>query len=201
MSTPSTTPDVKRSGEITASVVRTLEEYMEAMALRALIFMADQHCPYSEEFDGNDLTANHVLLKVDGEPAATCRIRWFADFAKIERSCIHPDHRSVKLLRALLNEAFEYCRRKGYRKVISYTQAHRARQWRAFGFRLRDHRPPFCFSDYEYVEFEADLQPHPDALTSEAPAWLLNRPEGAWDQPGVLERSADRGGRRNRPGA
>jgi predicted GNAT family N-acyltransferase len=185
--------DRGRNDPLTVSVVRSLDEYMEAVALRARVFMAEQDCPYNEEFDGNDLAANHLIARIDGEPVATCRIRWFADFAKIERVCIHPSHRSLRLLRAFVSEIFEYCSRKGYRKAISYTQAHRTRQWEKFGFRLREHRPTIRFSDYEYVEFEVDLDPHPHALHAEAPAELLNRPEGAWDAPGILEQSAARG--------
>jgi predicted GNAT family N-acyltransferase len=178
---------------LTVSVVRTLEDYLQAVALRAQVFMAEQSCPFDEEFDGNDLSANHLVARMDGEPVATCRIRWFADFAKIERVCIHPRHRSLRLLRTFVGEILQYCARKGFRKAISYSQAHRAREWQRFGFRLRRHRPPFCFSDFEYVEFEVDIDPHPDALHAEAPAVLLNRPEGLWDEPGVLERSAERG--------
>jgi predicted GNAT family N-acyltransferase len=185
--------DDRRNDPLTVSVVRSLEDYLEAVALRARVFMAEQDCPYHEEFDGNDLTANHIVARINGEPIATCRIRWFADFAKIERVCIHPDHRSLKLLRTFVREILDYCARKGYRKAISYSHADRAGEWQRFGFRLRAHRPPLCFSDFKYLEFEVDIEPHPEALHAEAPAALLNRPEGAWDRPGVLELSAARG--------
>src|SRR5205814_261215 len=73
------------------------DELMQCYMLRAAVFMGEQHCPYWEEFDGNDYTASHLMLYVDGEPAASMRIRWFASFAKLERAIILKRYRSYGL--------------------------------------------------------------------------------------------------------
>ncbi|HCX10824.1 MAG TPA: GNAT family N-acetyltransferase, partial [Hyphomonas sp.] len=54
-------------------------------AIRSAVFLSEQDCPYEEEFDGNDFCATHLLLKAKGRPVGTLRIRWFAEFAKLER--------------------------------------------------------------------------------------------------------------------
>ncbi len=74
---------------------------MQCYMLRAAVFMGEQACPYWEEYDGNDYTASHLILYVDGEPAASMRVRWFAGFAKLERAIILKRYRSYGLFIAV----------------------------------------------------------------------------------------------------
>ena len=155
--------------------------------------MAEQACPYEEEFDGNDLCATHFLLFDRGRPVGTLRIRWFAGFAKLERIAVLPGERGRLGLRVLLAEAFELVARKGYRRMIGQIQARLWPVWsRTFKCRLLPGRAPFWFSDYEYREIEIFVPEHPDALTFEADPYQIIRPEGVWDTPGVLDASAER---------
>ena len=48
------------------------------------------------------------------------------------------------------------------------------------------------FSDHEYVEMLGEIAPHDEPLTPYSDPYLLIRPEGCWDVPGVLDRSARR---------
>ena len=64
--------------------------------------------------------------------------------------------------------------------------------WSRFGFRLKQKSKKFIFSDFEYVEIVADIESDPLAITIDAEPYVLIRPEGRWDVPGVLERSAER---------
>ena len=54
---------------ISANIVRDAEELMQTFAVRSAVYMAEQDCPYEEEFDGNDYTSTHILGRVDGKPA------------------------------------------------------------------------------------------------------------------------------------
>ena len=56
---------------VTIKLASTSDELLQCFALRAAVFMGEQQCPYEEEFDGNDYTATHVVMYVDGEPAGT----------------------------------------------------------------------------------------------------------------------------------
>lgn len=169
-------------------VVRTLEDLQKAWALRAAVFLAEQECPYAEEYDGNDLVAMHLLLEKQGEPVGTLRLRWFAGFGKVERVCVLPHARGAHAERVLLAHAFEIAARKGYRMMIGQIQARLWPLWsRTLHCHLRSDRPAFSFSGYDYLEIDIPLPAYTDALSPRSDPFVLIRPEGHWGQPGVLE--------------
>ena len=175
-------------------VARSLDDLQRISVVRALVYMSEQDCPYDEEFDGNDLAgATHLIAEADGEPLGCLRLRWFNDFAKVERVCVRKHHRSGRASRALMKAATEIIRRKGYTRYIGQVQAHLVPYWKRYGFIHRAERGEFVFSDRAYAEMEARFEPHPDALTDAADPLVLDRPEGDWDRPGPLDRSARRG--------
>ena len=176
-----------------ARPVRTLEDFQKMVALRAAVFMAEQDCPYEEEFDGNDLCATHFLVFEGTRPVGTLRIRWFADFAKLERVVLLPSQRGRPALRVILAEAFELVTRKGYRLMTAQIQARLWPVWsRTFRCKLKENRPSFWFSDYEYLEIEIPLPKHPRSLTPDIDPFTMIRPEGEWDRLGVLDQSNER---------
>jgi len=178
--------------EITIKLASTSDEMMQCFMLRAAVFMGEQQCPYWEEYDGNDYTASHLILYVDGEPAASIRVRWFAGFAKLERAIILKRYRSYGLFIPFVHWAKEFCRKKGYPKAYLHGQK---RLWPIFekdGFRKVDDKV-FHFSDHEYGAFACDLDVGENAPTVTTDPMVLNRPEDKLDMPGILEESMDRG--------
>lgn len=176
-----------------AAPARTLDELQQAFAIRAAVFMSEQACPYEEEYDGNDFCATHFVLKRGGSPVGTLRIRWFAEFAKLERIVLLPSERGRPGLKVLLAHAFELVARKGYRRMVGQIQARLWPVWsRTFRCRLMTGRPAFWFSDYEYREIEIPIPAHPRAIAITEDPYRIIRPEGAWDEPGVLDASARR---------
>lgn len=173
--------------------VRTLEDFMKVTTIRSAVFMAEQDCPYHEEFDGNDMCATHLLLLEGDRPVGTLRLRWFAEFVKIERVAVLPFVRGRPAMRMLLAHGFEHMTRKGYHLAIAQIQARLWPVWsREVKCRLKEGREPFWFSDFEYREVEVPLPLHPEALTGDVSPYQIIRPEGAWDEPGVLDASVDR---------
>ena len=170
----------------------TADHLQQVFAVRAAVFMSEQNCPYDEEFDGNDYCATHVLGFVDGRPSAAIRIRYFATFAKLERLAVLKGGRGSSVTRAVIEKALEICRRKGYVRVYGHSQARLVDFWKKYGFRPILRNSQLVFSDHEYVEIEIDLKPHGEAITMASDPYLIIRPEGAWDAPGVLEQSAIR---------
>ena len=51
----------------------------------------------------------------------------------------------------------------------------------------------FVFSDFDYVEVKLETEKHPQSITLDDDPYVLIRPEGQWDVPGILELSASRG--------
>lgn len=171
------------------SVARTLDDLAQVQAVRTLVYMGDQACPYEEEFDGNDYCgATHLILRCGREPVGVARLRWFGEFAKFERLAVRAEHRGGPALLMLCRAAFDLAALKGYRKMLAHAQVRGEKFWRRyFGGRPRPGRPRFSFSGYDYVEIEFDVEAHPRAVGWASPPMTVLRPEGAWDQPGVLE--------------
>jgi hypothetical protein len=167
-----------------------MDDLARVIAIRSIVYMGEQKCPYSEEFDGNDFTATHVILLCDAEPVGTLRLRWFADWVKLERVCIRGEYRSRDALRAMINAALDFSARKGYRRLIGYIQSRLYPLWtRSYKCRRRVGRTELRFSDFDYMEVEYDIPVHPQVLTPDSSPYVLLRPEGAWDEPGVLDPS------------
>jgi hypothetical protein len=70
---------------------------MRVMTIRSAVYLSEQECPYGEEFDGNDFSATHLIGYVGDEPAACLRIRYFADFVKMERLAVRREFRKTRL--------------------------------------------------------------------------------------------------------
>lgn len=178
--------------QLKAIVAATPDAIQKVFALRAAVFMIEQDCPYEEEFDGNDYCATHVLGLVGDEPAAVLRVRFFAEFAKIERLAVLPRFRRTLIAKIVVEEGIEICRRKGYRTLYGHAQKRLTKFWSRFGFQPLKKNVPLIYSDHEYVEMAAELPPHSDPITMMSDPYLIVRPEGYWDAPGALDRSAER---------
>jgi len=190
--TVQTTTGATNRPVITIKLASTSDELMQCYMLRAAVFIGEQACPYWEEYDGNDYSASHLMLYVDGEPAASMRVRWFAGFAKLERAVILKRYRSYGLFIPFVEWAKEFCRKKGYPKAYLHGQK---RLWEIFE-RVGFYRvgETFHFSDHEYGAFVCDLEvdekTQPTVLTD---PMVLNRPEDRLEQQGILEDSMSRG--------
>lgn len=172
-------------------VAASSDELMMCYALRAAVFMGEQHCPYFEEFDGNDYTGTHILMLVDGEPAGWMRVRWFHSFCKLERAVILKPYRSAGRFIDLLHFSKDLARRKGYTKAYGHVQLRNFPIFERDGFRRVDDRV-FHFSDHEYYSIVCDLEPVAAPPAIDLPPLVLNRPEGRLDEPGILELSQAR---------
>jgi predicted GNAT family N-acyltransferase len=170
-------------------VARTLNDMMEVVAIRSSVFMAEQTCPYLEEFDGNDFCATHLIGYVGDEPAACLRARFFASFAKLERLAVRHEYRNTRLSFDMVWAGIELARKKGYTSIYGHAQDRLVKFWSRFGAKPMGANRKLEFSDYSYTEMLLEVEPHPDPLTLESDPYELIRPEGEWDEPGILERS------------
>jgi predicted GNAT family N-acyltransferase len=187
---PVTTP----KEAVSVSVAHSLDDLLQALSIRSVVYMGEQACPFREEFDGNDLAgATHLIARIGAEPVGVVRLRWFCDFAKLERLTVLANCRGPTVPRALLDAACKLAARKGYRRIMGHTQVRLVPVLvRLGGGRVRSDRPGFTFSDHEYVETIRELEPPEDAITIDSDPMILVRPEGEWDRPGVLDQSTRR---------
>lgn len=175
---------------IGVTVARSLEDLMRVIAVRSAVYIGEQQCPYPEEFDGNDLVGTNLLGYVGNEPVGCLRIRCFAGFAKLERLAVRREFRKLHLGTTLMEAGVEFCRAKGYRVIYGRAEKNLLDYYLKLGWRPLPGDRRVVFSDHEYVEIVFEAGPSPDAITLESDPYVLMRPEGRWDQPGILERSA-----------
>lgn len=183
-------PCDKRRLEV--KVVRNMEDMFRVGAIRAAVYMAEQNCPYEEEFDGNDFSATHMIGYVDGEPAACLRIRYFAGFAKLERVAVRHGLRKSRIAFRIIREAIDFCSRKGFTRIYGHARDELVPLWRMYGFREMENSRPVVFSDFSYTEMVRETAPSENAISLETDPYVLIRPEGDWDRPSVLEASVER---------
>lgn len=172
--------------------VTNAEQLEQVRAIRAVVFIGEQKCPYSEEFDGNDTCAQHILGFVGDEPAGCARIRYFGDFAKIERLSVLSPYRRTKLKYRLVEFAENLVRQKGFNLIYGHPQKRILNFWTKLGYEIVTRNIEFHFSDHDYAEMRKFLEPHPERLTMHSDPMALIRPEGHWDEPGILDRSTER---------
>jgi len=178
---------------LSVRVARTIDDFMRAAVIRGAVFVGEQECPYDEEFDGNDFTATHLIGYVGDEPAGCLRIRYFSDFAKLERLVVRKEFRGLGLARKLVSFGVEFCQTKGYTRVCSYAQKRLVKFWGRCGFSIPDTPRELVFSDFDYVEMVCDTSRAARTISFETDPYVTIRPEGSWHETGILERSKARG--------
>jgi predicted GNAT family N-acyltransferase len=179
--------------QLSVRVARTIDDFMRAAVIRGAVFIGEQKCPYDEEFDGNDFTATHLIGYVGNEPAGCLRIRYFSDFAKLERLVVRKEFRSTGLARRLVEAGVEFCRTKGYGRMCTYAQKRLVGFWGKCGFSTSTPARELVFSDFDYVEMTYDAKSAARTVSMESDPYVVIRPEGNWQEPGILERSVVRG--------
>ena len=180
------------TNEVAITVVRSIEDFMKIVALRSAVYIAEQECPYLEEFDGNDFSSTHLLAYLGNEPIGCLRIRFFADFAKIERLAVRKEFRKIGASKPLVEAAIDLCKAKGYRRMYGHAARHVVKFWEQFGFSIVENAQEFVFSDFEYIEMQMFAERSPTAVTIGVDPYLTIRPEGQWHKPGILEASRAR---------
>ena len=170
-------------------LVSSSRQWMHATAIRSICFLEEDEARVDLVLDGNDYMATHVVAYDGDEPVGTARIRWFKDFAKIERTCFRKAHRSVHNLRDFADFVFEHIARKGYTRVITHAGAKYARLWKTLlGFKDAGKEPVFFEGQEPFYEIWKDLAPSPRPISLISSGAVLFRTEGCWDEPGAFER-------------
>lgn len=181
-----------RAPILDVTTVKSIEDIMKVTAIRAAVYMAEQDCPYDEEFDGNDFCATHMIGWVNGEPVACLRIRYFGGFAKVERLAVRAKFRKSRIAFKMIRTAFNHCLKKGFTKILGHARDELIPLYKMFGCRIADTGRSLTFSDYSYTEMIWEGELPEDAITLDGDPYAVLRPEGEWDAPGILEASVDR---------
>ena len=115
-------------------IVETLDDYLKVHAVRAIVFLHEQHCPYDIEIDEYEQSSAHILVEQEGEPIGVGRIRFYADYAKLERIAVRKEWRGRGLGHQLVDFLMDYCKAKGFQKFRMHAQAHLVDYYAQHGF-------------------------------------------------------------------
>jgi predicted GNAT family N-acyltransferase len=173
-------------------VARSFDDLLMVYAVRSAVYIAEQECPFAEEFDGNDHCATHLIGFIDGEPAGCIRARFFHDFVKFERLAVLKKFRGSSLASELCRSVVNLARRKGFRRLYAHAREGLEGFYAGFGATPMGSDRKLSFSAFNYTEMLLEIEPSQDAITLDSGGYVILRPEGDWDQPGILETSATR---------
>jgi GNAT superfamily N-acetyltransferase len=167
--------------------VRDFEDMAKVFAIRASACFSDPEHLYGKHFDGSDFSASHLIGYVDGEPVGTIRIRYFADFTRIERLCVRPTHRKSRISFKLAKAAFAFCRDKGYKTLSGVAREELVPFWAMLGFKIDESKAPIFIYGQAHFEMKLTYPELPGAVSSDSPPLVLLRPEGRWNAAGYHE--------------
>ncbi len=176
-------------------IARGFDDLLMVYSVRSAVYIAEQECPFAEEFDGNDHRATHLIGFIKGEPAGCIRARFFHDFAKLERLAVLKKFRKSGLADKLVLSGIDLVRRKGYRRIYGTAREGLEGFWARFGAKPMGNDRKLSFSGFNYTEMLFEMEPSQGAITLDSGGYVILRPEGDWDQPGILEISAARSAR------
>jgi len=120
--------------------VKSERELTFALGIRAIVFVDEQACPFSEEFDAFDTLHNknvtHFLTMHNNEPIATARIIYVDDtHAKIGRIAVIKRYRSNGVATELIGHMIELLTSTAYKTVTIHAQEHLEKYYEKFGFK------------------------------------------------------------------
>ncbi len=171
--------------EYGVTLARTMEDMHKVIAIRSAAYFSDPEHTFGKHFDGNDMSSSHMVGYIGEEPAGTLRIRYFADFARIERIAVRPTHRKSRMAFKLVQAAFSFCRDKGYRKLSGVAREEMVPFWSMFGGRLTLSKEPVFIYGLPHVEMNIEYPPVETAITQESDTLIILRQEGRWHEPGA----------------
>src|SRR6201996_5171651 len=150
--TKSSLPPAPHPRAISVRIARDPNDLMLVTAIRSAVYLAEQDCPIEEEIEGNDLVAAHFLGFVGTEPAGFLRVRFFGEFAKVERLAVRHQYRRSRVSFKLVQASGDYVKRKGFRKNYGQAQDRLVDFWAHFGAKPLGHNRKITFSDFSYTE-------------------------------------------------
>src|SRR6185437_1486930 len=114
--------NTRSDNEIDIQVVTTAEQFMHAIAVRAICFMEETGLSVNQTIDGNDYQPTHFVIYAKREPIGATRLRWFRDFAKIERTGFRPAYRNIRILKRTGEVIFRHVAMKGYQLLVTHAE-------------------------------------------------------------------------------
>lgn len=131
----------------------TRQELGAALDLRYDVFCVEQGVPRSEERDGRDDDALHLIaIGDDGQMLGTCRLVFVGTTVQFSRLAILPSARRRGIATALLTAADAETRARGANRLVLHAQTYARSLYDRHGYKARGQE--FTEAGIEHVAME-----------------------------------------------
>jgi GNAT superfamily N-acetyltransferase len=120
---------------VTIRLAMRMEDSLQAFAVRAACFIGELDVPFSEEFDGHDWGATHVIAHLGDDPVGTVRVRWFKSFAMCERLAVMQRFRGHRIGSLLLERCRQLAESRGCNVLYAQVLPADVGYWEKQGWR------------------------------------------------------------------
>jgi predicted GNAT family N-acyltransferase len=157
-------PDASEAVTVTVARVKDEAELLQALAIREVVFIEEQHVPEGIERDADDATAYHVLAFAEGHAIGTGRLvtlskappdvpgRW----GQIGRMAVLQSHRRSGVGSLLLAELEAEARRRHMRGIRMHAQLYALSFYRHHGYTAVG--PVFLEAGIDHLEMRKLLE-------------------------------------------
>jgi len=122
--------------EITYRLATSAEDVLKVMVIRGIVFIEEQQVDWEGEIDEFEDESIHILGEVDGQPAASGRLRLLPDgWAKLERIAVRPRWRGMGLAKGVVRVLLDEAHRRGATRLKLHAQVYLEKFYDDFGFR------------------------------------------------------------------
>jgi predicted GNAT family N-acyltransferase len=135
--------------------VQSHDELAAAMSLRYDVFCVEQGVPRSEERDGRDHDALHLIALQDGQLVGTCRLVFVGATVQFSRLAVAQGARRQKIATALLQAADAETVAGGANRLVLHAQTYARSLYDAAGYVPRGRE--FTEAGIEHVAMEKVL--------------------------------------------
>ena len=132
--------------------VTTRAELEAALALRYDVFCGEQGVPRSEERDGRDHDALHLIAVQNGKVVATCRLVFVGSTVQFSRLAVAREARRQHIATALLRAADEQTLAGGANRLVLHAQTYARSLYDQAGYVARGKE--FVEANIEHVAME-----------------------------------------------
>jgi predicted GNAT family N-acyltransferase len=127
---------------VTIAQIKSEGELFQALAIREVVFIEEQHVPEGIERDAEDATAYHVLAFQGGHAIGTGRLVMLPEpppgetgtWAQIGRMAVLQAHRKARVGSLLLTSLEDEARRRGVNGVLLHSQLYALEFYKKQGY-------------------------------------------------------------------
>ena len=99
-------------------MARNRNDTKNIFKVREIVFIKEQKVPISEEVDGLDKNAKHIIASYKSKPIGCAIIRFIGKKAKLERIALLKNYRGKGFGKNIVKHLIQYCKNKNIKEWL-----------------------------------------------------------------------------------